>query len=295
MKLATLYRQGGAPALHVAVDEGYVPVDELARAEGAGELDGLADVGALLARGPDALERLRSLDPGRASPVPASGARLAPPLLRPGKIICIGLNYAAHIEESRTKRSERIVLFAKFPSCIIADGEEIVHPEITSQLDYEGELAVIIGTTASRASAERALEHVAGYSIINDVSARDLQSSEPQWIRGKALDTFAPFGPVMLDAAGAPPIEEMGIRTTVNGEVRQDASCKLMLTPVPELIEHISQAITLEPGDVIATGTPAGVGMGFDPPRWLKDGDVVRIEIEPIGTLTNTVRAAGRS
>jgi 2-keto-4-pentenoate hydratase/2-oxohepta-3-ene-1,7-dioic acid hydratase in catechol pathway len=213
-------------------------------------------------------------------------------VLRPGKIICVGLNYAAHVAESRGNRPERIVLFAKFPSCVIGPGEPIELPAVTGELDYEGELCVIIGERSKGVKAADALDHIGGFTVINDVSARDLQSAEPQWIRGKALDTFAPLGPVVLDAIGAPPIAEMHIRTLVNGEVRQDAGCDQMLTTVPELVEHISAAITLEPGDLIATGTPSGVGMAMNPPAWLADGDVVSIEIEPIGTLTNPVRAA---
>jgi 2-keto-4-pentenoate hydratase/2-oxohepta-3-ene-1,7-dioic acid hydratase in catechol pathway len=160
---------------------------------------------------------------------------------------------------------------------------------LTDQLDYEGELAVVVGRRASAVPPQRALDHVGGYTIMNDISARDLQRSEPQWVRGKALDTFAPLGPVVLDADWAPPIADFHIRTLVNGEVRQDASCAQMLTPVPEIIAHISQAITLEPGDVIATGTPSGVALGRTPPVYLRDGDTVTVEIDGIGALTNTI------
>lgn len=292
MKLATLYRHDGGTALHVAVDGGYVDVEELAAVAGSERLRGLADVGALLALGREAREELRALDPASGSLVGEGDARLAPPITRPGKIICVGLNYADHIAETHGKRPERIVLFAKFPSCLVAEGDDVELPAVTEQLDYEGELAVVIGTRAKGVKAADALDYIGGYTIINDVSARDLQGAEPQWIRGKALDTFAPLGPVVLDAADAPPIAQMHIHTLVNGEVRQDASCELMLTPVPELIEHISAAITLHPGDLIATGTPAGVGVGMNPPTFLRDGDVMSIELDPIGTLTNTVRAA---
>ena len=180
-------------------------------------------------------------------------------------------------------------MFAKFPSCLIAHNESIVYPRITSELDYEGELAVVIGRQARDVPVERALDYVGGYTIINDVSARDLQISEPQWIRGKALDTFAPLGPVVLDAAAAPPVSEMRIRTRVNGEIRQDASCAQMITGVPELIAHISAGITLEPGDIIATGTPSGVGLGMTPPGYVVPGDKISIEITGIGELVNAV------
>ena len=224
-----------------------------------------------------------------AGALPLDQVRLLAPIRRPGKIMAIGLNYADHIAESHAKPPERIVLFAKFASCLIAHGEPIIRPAITSELDYEGELAVIVGRRASGVAAADALDYVGGYTIINDVSARDLQGAEPQWIRGKALDTFAPLGPVVLDAAAAPPVGEMTLRTLVNGEVRQDASCAQMITGVPELIAYISQAITLEPGDIIATGTPSGVALGMKPPVYLEPGDKVSIEISGIGELANTV------
>ncbi|HUZ70265.1 MAG TPA: fumarylacetoacetate hydrolase family protein [Candidatus Saccharimonadales bacterium] len=289
MKLAALYGDGDTSALHLAIDgDGYVPIDLLLPPSSG--LLGLSDVGALLAAGPEALEQIRALASGDLCPtVPWPAARLAPPVRRPGKLICVGLNYAAHIEESRLSRPEHIVLFAKFATSLVGHDAPVLLHDCTEELDYEGELAVVIGRRAARVSADEAMRYVAGYTIINDVSARDLQASEPQWLRGKALDTFAPLGPVFLDIEAAPPIESMHIRTRVNGEVRQDASCSLMLTPVPQLLEHISRAMTLEPGDIIATGTPSGVGMAMDPPVFLKPDDVVEIELEPIGTLVSKV------
>jgi len=285
VKLAALYRGDVAlPSLHVAAGDGFVAAGELAP-----DLADLADVGDLFARGPDTVARLRELAAGAQPSVSAAEVRYAPPVLRPGKIICVGLNYADHIAESRGVAPDRIVLFAKFPSCLIAHDEPIVHPAITTQLDYEGELAVVIGQPARGVPVDRALDYVGGYTIINDVSARDLQGAEPQWIRGKALDTFAPLGPVVLDAAAAPPVAEMTLRTLVNGDVRQDASCAQMITGVPELIAYISEAITLQPGDIIATGTPSGVALGMTPPLWLQPGDKVSIEITAIGELTNPV------
>ncbi|HEY7921180.1 MAG TPA: fumarylacetoacetate hydrolase family protein [Streptosporangiaceae bacterium] len=292
MKLAALYRgDTGVPALHVAVEDGFAAVDELAAAGGAPDLGGLHDVGELYARGPAAVGRLRELASGAQPGVGQAGARYAPPVLRPGKILCVGLNYADHIAESRGVAPDRIVLFAKFPSCLVGHGDPVRYPGITTQLDYEGELAVVIGRTARNVPVGQALDYVGGYTIINDVSARDLQGSEPQWIRGKALDTFAPLGPVVLDAAAAPAVADMRLRTLVNGDVRQDASCAQMITGVPELIAYISNGITLEPGDIIATGTPSGVALGMKPPVWLKPGDKVSIEITDIGELVNTIQA----
>ena len=290
MKLAALYRADAAvPSLHVAAGSGFAAVDELAAAGGAPDLGGLHDVAGLFARGPAAVGRLRELASGAQASVNPASVRFAPPVLHPSKIICVGLNYADHITESRMERPERIVLFAKFSNALAGHGDPIVRPAITSQLDYEGELAVIIGQRAVNVPADQALGYVGGYTIINDVSARDLQGAEPQWIRGKALDTFAPLGPVVLDAAAAPPVGEMTLRTLVNGEVRQNASCAQMITGVPELIAHISAGITLEPGDIIATGTPSGVALGMNPPVYLEPGDKVSIEIPGIGELVNTV------
>lgn len=293
MKLAALYVGGtDRSALFIQSGDGFVPVDAVAQAHGRPHLSGLADVKALLDLGPDAMAELASLEVPAAGPATAAGsARFAPPVRAPGKIICVGLNYLAHIEESRATRPERVVLFAKFPSCLIGHNAEIHLPGITSQLDYEGELAVVIGKKARRVNAGDALGYIGGFTVINDVSARDLQAAEPQWIRGKSLDTFAPLGPVLVDAGSAMPVEQMHIRTVVNGEVRQDASCSLMITPVPELVEYISAHITLEPGDIIATGTPAGVALGMEHPVYLADGDKVSIEISGIGELTSTVVA----
>jgi 2-keto-4-pentenoate hydratase/2-oxohepta-3-ene-1,7-dioic acid hydratase in catechol pathway len=288
MKLAALYRGNAAdPGLHVALDDGYAAVDELAA--GDETLTGLHDVRDLYRLGPDAVARLRELAALGTATVSAAGVRYAPPVLSPSKIICVGLNYAEHVAESKVAKPEHIVLFAKFPSCLIGHGDEIILPAVSAHVDYEGEIAVIIGRRARCVSAEEALDYVGGFTIINDVSARDLQVAEPQWIRGKALDTFAPLGPVVLDAAAAPPVAEMTVRTLVNGDLRQDGTGAQMITSVPELIAHISAGITLEPGDVIATGTPAGVGQSMTPPVFLSPGDKVTIEIGGIGELVNTV------
>ena len=290
MKLAALYRQGATTAsLHVAADGGFVAVDELAAAGAESQLTGLHDVRQLFERGPAAVGRLRELARGAEATINESDVRYAPSVLAPSKIICVGLNYEDHITESKVDRPDRIVLFAKFPSCLIAHGDAIIRPPITSELDYEGEIALVMGRRASKVPAAHALDYVGGYTIMNDVSARDLQRDEPQWIRGKALDTFAPLGPVVLDAAVAPPVSQMRLCTRVNGQVRQDACGAQMITGVPELIEYISATITLEPGDIIATGTPSGVGLGMTPPVYLAPGDKVSIEVTGIGELVNSV------
>lgn len=293
MKLAALRSgRGGDSALHVQTSDGFASVDALARSSGVEHLRGLSDVGQLYALGDTALEDLRRLSEDATTTIATGDALFAPPVRRPSKIICVGLNYMDHITESGGTKPDRIVLFAKFSNCLIGHGEAVRLPSITNELDYEGELGVVIGRRTSGVAVNEALAAIGGYTVINDVSARDLQISEPQWIRGKSLDTFAPLGPVVLDAASAPPIESMRIQTFVNGELRQDASCSLMITPVAELIAHISQSITLEPGDIIATGTPSGVALGMKPPVYLKNGDTMTVSIDAIGDLTNSIVAS---
>jgi 2-keto-4-pentenoate hydratase/2-oxohepta-3-ene-1,7-dioic acid hydratase in catechol pathway len=289
MKLATASRPDGSTALHVAVGDGYVDVPAAAGRAGEATLLELADVGAFLRAGPDAraaLDRLVAAPAGAVVPgVALEALRLAPPVLDPGAIVCIGRNYAAHAAERREDVPAFPLLFSKFRNALLGHGGTIRYPSITRELDYEGELAVVIGRTATAVPAASAHEHVGGYTIINDVSARDRQSGDPQWIRGKSLDGFAPLGPVVVTADELPDVDALRVRTLVNGEVRQDESCARMVFKVPELIEFITEGITLRPGDLIATGTPAGVGQGFDPPRFLVPGDTVEVTVSGIGTL----------
>jgi 2-keto-4-pentenoate hydratase/2-oxohepta-3-ene-1,7-dioic acid hydratase in catechol pathway len=216
---------------------------------------------------------------------------VALPIDRPQKIVCIGLNYRDHAEEQGTELPAAPLLFAKWPNTLIGPGEPIVIPPITKQVDYEAELGVVIGERVRRASVENALEAVAGFLCLNDVSARDLQFSDGQWVRGKSLDTFCPVGPELVPAADVPDPQALAIRAVVNGEVLQDSHTSNMIFTVAEIVAHVSRAITLEPGDLIATGTPAGVGAFREPPVWLEPGDEVTIEIEGVGALTNPVRA----
>ena len=212
------------------------------------------------------------------------------PIDRPEKVVCVGLNYRDHAEEQGTELPEAPLLFAKWPNTLIGPGEPIVIPPITKQVDYEAELGVVIGRRVRGTSAENALDAVAGYLCLNDVSARDLQFSDGQWVRGKSLDTFCPVGPHFVSADDVQDPQALSIRALVNGEVLQDSNTSNMIFSVAEIVAHVSQAITLEPGDLIATGTPAGVGAFRDPPIWLEPGDEVTIEIESIGALTNPVR-----
>jgi 2-keto-4-pentenoate hydratase/2-oxohepta-3-ene-1,7-dioic acid hydratase in catechol pathway len=213
------------------------------------------------------------------------------PIARPGKIVCVGLNYRDHAEESGMALPERPLLFAKWPSSLIGPGEPIVIPEQAKEVDYEAELGVVIGTRASRVPAKDALDHVAGYLCANEVSARDVQFADGQWTRGKSFDTFGPVGPLVpRDEVGDP--QALRIRCLLNGEVVQDSSTAQMVFTVAEVIAFVSDGITLEPGDLILTGTPAGVGLGRKPPVYLADGDEVTVEVERIGSLTNPVRRA---
>jgi len=205
--------------------------------------------------------------------------------------VCVGLNYRDHADEGDAVLPEAPLLFAKWPNALIGPGESIVIPPETSQVDWEAELGVVIGSPARRVSADDALDVVAGYLCLNDVSARDLQFGDGQWTRGKSPDTFCPVGPRLVPASEIPDPQRLAIRSLVNGQVMQDSSTAQMVFSVAEIVAHASRTVTLEPGDLIATGTPAGVGAFRDPPVWLQPGDEVTIEIEGVGTLTNPVRA----
>jgi 2-keto-4-pentenoate hydratase/2-oxohepta-3-ene-1,7-dioic acid hydratase in catechol pathway len=213
------------------------------------------------------------------------------PIDRPSKIVCVGLNYRDHAEEQGAPLPERPILFAKWPNALGGPGDPIVVPAVSMQVDYEAELGVVIGSRARGVSRENALEAVRGYLCLNDVSARDLQFSDGQWTRGKSPDTFCPVGPELVPASEVPDPQALAIKAILNGEVMQDSSTANMVFGVAELIEFITQAITLEPGDLIATGTPAGVGAFRDPPVFMQPGDEVTIEIDGLESLTNPVVA----
>jgi 5-carboxymethyl-2-hydroxymuconate isomerase len=211
---------------------------------------------------------------------------------RPGKIVAIGLNYMDHIRESGAEVPKAPLIFAKFTTSVIGDGDEIVIPPITERVDWEVELAVVIGRTARNVSKDDALSYVGGYTVGNDVSARDLQFADGQWVRAKSLDTFCPLGPRIVPAEEIPDPQTLHLATRVNGETVQDATTDLMVFDVATLISHCSHAFTLEEDDVILTGTPWGCGEFMNPKRSLQDGDVVECEIEGIGVLRNPVRRA---
>ncbi|MGH9969035.1 MAG: fumarylacetoacetate hydrolase family protein [Pyrinomonadaceae bacterium] len=214
------------------------------------------------------------------------------PVPRPGKVICIGLNYRDHAAESKMAIPERPVVFSKFATAVIAPGEPVVLPSTSQQVDYEAELAVVMGRRAKNVNANRALDYVLGYTAFNDVSARDFQFADGQWQRGKSCDTFAPMGQTIVTTDVIPDPHRLSIKLLLNGKTMQNSNTDQLIFGVPQLIEFLTQSITLEPGDVIATGTPPGVGFARKPPVFLRPGDVMEVQIEGIGGLGNPVVAA---
>ncbi len=239
---------------------------------------------------PITIEMLKNLSPEDYLVYDIEEVDILPPIKYPGKIICLGLNYKSHVLETGREMPSDIVIFMK-PRTSVAGPYDIIDvPKIIKQLDYEGELAIVVGRRGRFIGVEEAHNYILGYMIMNDLSARDFQFSDGQWTRGKGFDGFAPIGPwiVTLDEIGDP--HKLRIRTWVNDELRQDGSTSEMIFKIPEIVSRVSMVMTLEPGDIISTGTPAGVGFVHGEDKLLKDGDKVRIEIEGIGFIENTVR-----
>ena len=226
-----------------------------------------------------------------AAALPRDAVTLHAPVPRPGKIFCIGLNYRDHAEEQGAELPERPLIFSKFASCVLPPGGTIVIPKGSTETDFEAELGVVIGKRASKVRSADAMEYVLGYCNFHDVSARDFQFADGQWQRGKACDTFAPFGEYVATTDEIADPHKLGIRLRLNGETMQDSNTDQLVFGVPELIEDLSTWFTLEPGDVIATGTPPGVGFARKPPVYLKAGDVCEVEIDGLGVLRNAVAA----
>lgn len=212
------------------------------------------------------------------------------PVSRPGKVVCVGNNYMDHCIEQNVEPPKQPMIFSKWASCLTAPGEAIELPEESEQVDYEAELAVVIGKKGKNIPEEDAMDYVFGYTIINDVSARDVQFADVQWVRGKSYDTFAPLGPVIVTKEDIEDPHHLDIKLDLNGERLQDSNTKHLIFNIPSIISYLSKGFTFEPGDVIATGTPHGVGVFRDPQLFLKSGDTCKIEIEKIGVLENTVR-----
>lgn len=288
MRLAT-YGPPGTQRAALRVESSLV--DAEAAAERADIADAARWRDPMHALAADAAARDRVVDAARA--LREEGAALAddvclgPPVPRPEKILCIGHNYRDHVAETKRAQPAVPVVFAKFRNCLRGAHDEIPHPGVSDEIDYEGELAVVIGKALKRAAARDAIDAVAGYMVFNDLSARDLQRSASQWTAGKALDGFAPCGPELVTADEVADPAALRLTTTVNGERMQDASTADMIFGVGELLAYLSSVMTLTPGDIVATGTPSGVGMGQDPQRFLRPGDVVEVSITGLGASSN--------
>ncbi len=232
----------------------------------------------------------RAVESGAGARTPLDGARLASPIPRPPKIVCVGLNYLDHATEQNVPLPEHPLLFSKATSSVVGPYDDVVLPAESEQVDYEVELAVVIGRTATAVSEGAAYDYIAGYTVANDVSARDIQFRQQQWHQGKSYDTFCPMGPWLVTKNEIPDPNTLAVKLTLNGEVLQDSNTDNLIFNVPTLVSRISSAMTLLPGDVISTGTPAGVGVFRDPKILLKAGDYMETRVEGIGTLKNHVR-----
>lgn len=235
----------------------------------------------------DAVDSRRDELTASGAIVPLASVTLEAPVPRPGKVICIGLNYRDHAEESGMDIPELPLVFSKFSSCVVGPEANVVLPPGAKEVDYEAEFGVVIGRTASRVKAEDAMDHVLGYCNVNDVSARDFQFADGQWQRGKSCETFCPAGPFLATADEIADPHALRIQFRMNGETLQDSSTNQLIFGIPELIAHLSGFITLEPGDLISTGTPPGVGFARKPPIYIQPGDVMEVEVEGLGVLRN--------
>ena len=252
---------------------------------------GVPDTANAMALGAEALGQALTMP--ETSRIALSGARLLAPIPRPPRIFCVGLNYRDHAVESKMEIPKVPTLFLKLPSAVIGPGETVRIPALTREPDYEVELALIIGKAGRNIAAENWREHVFGYTILNDVSARDVQLATSQWTLGKSFDTFCPIGPAIVTADEIPDPHALDIRLSIGGEILQHSNTRELIFKAPELIAYLSAITPLEPGDIISTGTPAGVGLGRTPRRWLQPGETMVAEVEGLGRLVNPVEAAG--
>jgi 2-keto-4-pentenoate hydratase/2-oxohepta-3-ene-1,7-dioic acid hydratase in catechol pathway len=280
MKICTFLNAGGRP------EAGVIRGEEVVGLSGAG----FADTLSLIAGGASALAKAREYaEQNRGTPL--GQVKLLAPIPRPPKIICVGLNYRDHAEESKMEIPSVPTIFCKFPTSVIGPGDNIVLPKNSTKPDYEAEFAFVIGTGGRHIQGSGWQQHVFGYMNLNDVSARDFQMATTQWIMGKTFDTFCPCGPWLVTADEIPDPHALDISLTINGEVLQRSNTKNLIFRIPDLIEHLSSVFTLEPGDIVSTGTPAGVGFARKPPRWLKPGDEVAVKVQGLGELRNRVVA----
>jgi 2-keto-4-pentenoate hydratase/2-oxohepta-3-ene-1,7-dioic acid hydratase in catechol pathway len=284
MRLATLQTAKGARAV-VQVGSDFVDIHATDPALPA-RMREILDGGADLLRAVERAARLPS-----AVRVGAPDGKFLPPIGNPRKIVCLGLNYKDHAEESGAAIPREPILFSKYRNALTGHGHEIVLPPVSSEVDYEAELVIVVGKRGKNVAVERALEHVAGYMVGHDVSARDwqLKKDGKQWMVGKTFDTFAPTGPLLVTADEVPDPHALRIQLRLNGQTMQDSNTRQMIFNVPATLAYLSQVFPLEPGDLIFTGTPPGVGFARKPPVFLKHGDVVEVEIEGLGVLRNPV------
>ena len=285
MKLLTFVRDGEyRPGALVERDGREAIVDLLAADPSLPD-----SVLALLEAGPPSLKKAALAADKSREVIDLAAVKLAAPIPNPGKILCIGLNYADHAAESGQPLPEYPIVFSKYSNTVIGGGDAIVLPRVTDNVDYEAELGFVIGKRARYVPEEDALDYVAGYLNVNDVSARDYQTRTCQWTMGKSFDTFAPMGPALVTADEVPDPHDLAIRLWIGDEMLQDSNTSQLIFNVPQLVADISEVMTLEPGDIVSTGTPPGVGAARTPPRWLRPGDTVNIEIDGLGVLSNPV------
>ena len=295
MRLVTFTVAGSDHRLGAVADDRVIDVTDAVE-QAAGEP---ASMTALIAAGDVCLSRVRTAVANASRGMPLAEVSLQAPVTRPGKIIGVGLNYTAHVDESSRaldtspELPERPVLFSKPTTAVVGPANVSADRRLTHQLDWEVELGVVIGRRIREVHADEALEHVFGYTVMNDISARD-QRRSGQWFFSKGQDTYAPMGPLLVTADEIPDPHALDLRLRVNGAVKQESNTAFMLFRISELIEDIASGMTLEPGDIISTGSPAGVGASRHPPEFLRPGDVVEAEIDGIGTLRNTVVDATR-
>jgi 2-keto-4-pentenoate hydratase/2-oxohepta-3-ene-1,7-dioic acid hydratase in catechol pathway len=279
------YERAGIPRVAGVRDGQYVDLNDADPSIPATMIELLAGGDAMLARAAQAI--------GRGTPVPRTAVKLLAPVPMPQKVICVGLNYADHARETGKELPSEPVIFNKFVTAVCADGDPIVLPKLSREVDFEAELVAVIGRGGRHISRASALAHVAGYCCGHDVSARDWQLRKPggQWLLGKSFDTFAPFGPELVTADEVGSAHNLRIQLRINGRTMQDSTTAQLIFSVAELVAHVSGVCTLSPGDVIFTGTPPGVGVARKPPVFLQPGDSVEVEIERIGILRNRVAA----
>jgi 2-keto-4-pentenoate hydratase/2-oxohepta-3-ene-1,7-dioic acid hydratase in catechol pathway len=253
--------------------------------------DQVADIRSLIEEGQDALGRVRKFLYSTTNRIPLAQVELLAPLQNPPRIFCVGLAYRDHAIETHQEIPKVPTIFLKLTSALMGPRSTVVLPKLTKQPDYEAEFAFVIGTGGKNISADTWEEHVFGYTIMNDVSARDVQMATTQWSLGKSFDTFAPLGPAIVTKDEVPDPHELDIRLTIGGEVLQHSNTRELIFRVPDLITYLSAITPLEPGDIISTGTPAGVGLGRTPHRWLRPGETIITEVEDLGCLINSVVA----